>query len=121
MATRIRADVDRLPGYVPGRTIPGAIKLASNEFPEGPLPSGLAAIAEVGPVINRYPDNAVTVLTNRLASKFNVSEDQVAVGCGSATLCLQLIQATCSPTEEVVFPWRSFEAYPHLTQVVGAQ
>src|ERR671910_710540 len=31
MTVRTRADLVALPGYVPGKTIPGAIKLASNE------------------------------------------------------------------------------------------
>jgi histidinol-phosphate aminotransferase len=36
-------------------------------------------------------------------------------------LCERLVQATCGPTDEVVFAWRSFEAYPIITQVVGAR
>jgi histidinol-phosphate aminotransferase len=31
------------------------------------------------------------------------------------------LQATCTPADEAVFGWRSFEAYPILTQVVGAR
>ena len=46
--------------------------------------------------------------------------EQVAVGCGSSALCLQLVQATCADGDEVVFPWRSFEAYPILARVAGA-
>ena len=37
-AALIRPDLDALPSYVPGRSVPGAIKLASNEVPFGPLP-----------------------------------------------------------------------------------
>ena len=36
----IRPDLDALPAYVPGRTIPGAIKLASNEVTLPPPPRG---------------------------------------------------------------------------------
>ena len=43
--------------------------------------------------------------------------DQVAVGCGSVALCQQLVNATCSPGDEVMFAWRSFEAYPIVAQV----
>src|SRR5699024_9225175 len=46
---------------------------------------------------------------------------RIAVGCGSVALCEQLVQATCTPGDEVVFPWRSFEAYPIITHVVGAE
>ena len=35
-------------------------------------------------------------------------------------LCQQLVQATCDAGDEVLFGWRSFEAYPIITQLVGA-
>lgn len=120
MTVRTRADLAQLPGYVPGRTIPGAIKLASNEVSVGPLPSVRDAIADSANAVNRYPDTAATTLVTRIAARFGVDEDHVAVGCGSVSLCQQLIQATCGDGDEVVFGWRSFEAYPILTQVVGA-
>jgi histidinol-phosphate aminotransferase len=120
MSARTRADLDALPGYVPGRTIPGAIKLASNEVSLGPLPSVVDAIAKAAAQINRYPDNGATDLVARLARKLDVADEQVSIGCGSVTLCQQLVQATCTTDDEVMFAWRSFEAYPIITQVVGA-
>ncbi|KAA2262174.1 histidinol-phosphate transaminase [Solihabitans fulvus] len=120
MTVRTRADLAQLPGYVPGRTIPGAIKLASNEVSAGPLPSVVAAIATAATNVNRYPDSAATDLVSRLAAKLGVEPAQLAVGCGSVTLCQQLVQATCGEADEVLFPWRSFEAYPLIVQVVGA-
>ena len=117
----IRADLDTLPAYVPGRTIPGVIKLASNEVPLPPTPPVLAAIAEAASAGNRYPDLAVTTLTERLAEALGVDPNRIAVGCGSVSLCQQLVQATCrEPEDEVVFAWRSFEAYPIVTQIGGA-
>ncbi|PSL55519.1 histidinol-phosphate aminotransferase [Saccharothrix carnea] len=121
MTVRTRADLVALPGYVPGKTIPGAIKLASNEVSAGPLPSVVRAIADAATAVNRYPDTAATDLVARLADKLGVPADQVAVGCGSVTLCQQLVQATCTGADEVVFAWRSFEAYPIITAVVGAR
>ncbi|TQM81778.1 histidinol-phosphate aminotransferase [Saccharothrix saharensis] len=120
MTVRTRADLVALPGYVPGKTIPGAIKLASNEVSAGPLPSVVRAIADAATAVNRYPDTAATDLVARLADKLGVPAEQVAVGCGSVTLCQQLVQATCTEADEVVFAWRSFEAYPLVTAVVGA-
>ncbi|MCP2164435.1 histidinol-phosphate transaminase [Goodfellowiella coeruleoviolacea] len=121
MTVRTRADLDHIPGYVPGRSLPGAIKLASNEVSAGPLPSVVEAIGKAAGEINRYPDNGATELVRHLAAKLAVPESQVAVGCGSVTLCQELIQATCTDRDEVVFGWRSFEAYPVLVRVVGAQ
>jgi histidinol-phosphate aminotransferase len=120
MPAYTRADLATLPDYVPGRSIPGAIKLASNEVSAGPLPSVVAAIADAATAVNRYPDSGANALVARLAERFAVSETQLAVGCGSVSLCQQLVQATCNDADEVVFGWRSFEAYPIVTQVVGA-
>ncbi|MCE7009493.1 histidinol-phosphate transaminase [Kibdelosporangium philippinense] len=120
-SVRPRADLATLPSYVPGRTIPGAIKLASNEVPAGPLPSVAKAIAEAAMQAHRYPDTGAGELTARLAGKLGVAEAQVAVGNGSVSLCQQLIQATCTSHDEVLFAWRSFEAYPIVTHVVGAK
>ena len=121
MTARIRSDLDRLPAYVPGRTIPGAIKLASNEVAAGPLPSVVEAITAASTEVHRYPDSGCGALLARLAQRFGVPEDHLSIGCGSVTLCQQLLQATCTPADEVVYGWRSFEAYPILTQVVGAR
>ncbi|SEP63014.1 histidinol-phosphate aminotransferase [Lentzea xinjiangensis] len=121
MTVRTRADLASLPSYVPGRTIPGAIKLASNEVSAGPLPSVVKAIADAATAINRYPDSGCTELTARLADKLGVPVDHLALGCGSVTLCQQLVQATCTENDEVLFAWRSFEAYPIVTHVAGAR
>jgi histidinol-phosphate aminotransferase len=115
-----RADLESLPKYVPGRTIQGAIKLASNEVPGGPLPSVAQAIAEAAQGINRYPDISSFALIERIARELDVPAERVAIGCGSVSLCQQMIQALCEPGDEVVFPWRSFEAYPIVTQVANA-
>lgn len=69
MTLRTRIDLDELPGYVPGQTIPGAIKLGSNEVSAGPLPSVREAIAGVAAEVNRYLDNAATALLARLATR----------------------------------------------------
>ncbi len=115
-----RADLAALPAYVPGRTVPGAVKLASNEVPGGPLPSVADAIARASREINRYPDMGAWALVDRLSREFDVPTSQVAVGCGSVSLCQQFVQALCAPGDEVLFAWRSFEAYPIVTQVGNA-
>jgi histidinol-phosphate aminotransferase len=120
-AVPTRADLESLPLYVPGRVIPGAIKLASNEVPGGPLPSVAKAIAEAATAVNRYPDSGAQALTDRLTSELGFPASQLAIGCGSVSLCQQLVQAVCAPGEEVLYAWRSFEAYPIVTQVANAR
>ncbi|MGH3823463.1 MAG: histidinol-phosphate transaminase [Pseudonocardiaceae bacterium] len=116
-----RADLDRLPTYIPGRSIPGAVKLASNEVSAGPLPSVVAAISAAAETVNRYPDNGVTALVGRLSTRLDVPESQLTIGAGSVALCQLLVQATCGPADEVLFAWRSFEAYPLISQIVGTR
>lgn len=115
-----REDLSLIPSYVPGKATPGALKLASNEMTQGPLPSVRDAIVDAAAGVNRYPDMAAVDVRATIAGHLGLSTSQVAVGCGSSALCQQLIQATCADGDEVVFAWRSFEAYPIFTQVVGA-
>ena len=121
MSPRLRPDLAGLPRYVPGRTVPGAIKLASNEMPYPPLAAVQEAIAAAAAGTTRYPDIAATALTERLAAKVGTSPDNIAVGCGSVALCQQLAEITCQDGDEILYPWRSFEAYPIVTQVVRAR
>ncbi|MET0188746.1 MAG: histidinol-phosphate transaminase, partial [Pseudonocardia sediminis] len=119
--TLIRPDLDSLPAYVPGRTVPGLIKLASNEVADPPAPAVLEAIARAAADGNRYPDLGVVELTERIGALYDIAPERIAVGCGSVTLCQQLVQVSClGPGDEVMFAWRSFEAYPIVTQIGGA-
>src|SRR5215216_3300597 len=96
MTVRTREDLAGLPSYIPGRSIPGAIKLASNEVAAGPLPSVTKVIADAANAVNRYPDMAAGALIERIARHVGVEVERIAVGCGSVSVCQQLIQATCS-------------------------
>ncbi|HNP16287.1 MAG TPA: histidinol-phosphate transaminase, partial [Terrimesophilobacter sp.] len=55
-----------------------------------------------------------------LAERFGVSRGEVHVGSGSVSILAQLIQAAAGPGDEVLYSWRSFEAYPGLVTVAGA-
>ncbi len=116
----MRPDLESLPVYVPGKTFPGAIKLASNEVAHPPLPSVLKAVSDAATTVNRYPDNGMVLLTDELAKSVGVTPDEVQVGCGSVILCQNLITATSGAGDEVMFGWRSFETYPLATRVAGA-
>jgi len=115
-----RADLGKLPEYIPGRSVPGAIKLASNEVPYGPLPGVVEAITEAAANSHRYPDMAVVALRELIAQRLDVSADRVATGCGSVGLAEHLATATCNDGDEILFSWRSFEAYPIIAAAAGA-
>lgn len=120
MSVKLRPMLATLPTYVPGRTVPGAIKLASNETPYPPLPYVIERISAAAEQLNRYPDNHASALTAALAVRLGVDAEQLAVGCGSVSLCTQLVQAVADADDEVIYAWRSFEAYPIITAVSGA-
>ena len=116
----VRADIAEIPSYVPGKRLADALKLSSNEVAHPPLPAAVAAMAEAAAAANRYPDMGATDLIHAIAKHLKLRPEQVAVGCGSSALCQQLVQITCATGDEVVFPWRSFEAYPIFARVAGA-
>ncbi|KTR96536.1 aminotransferase [Microbacterium testaceum] len=117
---RIRPEIAALPAYRQGRQASAdAFKLSSNENPFDPLPGVLEAI-QAASGINRYPDATAARLRERLAARHGVSPDDVHVGAGSVSLLAQLLLATSGPGDEVVYAWRSFEAYPSLVAVAGA-
>ena len=108
-----------LPAYVPGRKVPGAAVLASNESPYGLLPSVAAVLADQAAGVSRYPDMTSTRLVEAIAAHHGVSAERIAVGAGSVEVCGQLASATVETGDEVVFGWRAFEAYPIITGVAG--
>ncbi|MFY9714508.1 MAG: histidinol-phosphate transaminase [Microbacterium sp.] len=117
---RIRPAIAALAPYRQGKQAgPDAFKLSSNENPFDPLPSVVAALQHTTPV-NRYPDASAGRLRERLAVRYGVDSDQVHVAAGSVSILHQLILATSSVGDEVVYAWRSFEAYPSLPLVAGA-
>ena len=119
---RLRHAVTSLSPYVAGRRATSAhtAPLASNESHFPPLPSVLAEVAASAGRLNRYPDSASVQLRERIADHVGVSADEVAVGPGSVGVLQQIIESVCDAGDEVVFAWRSFEAYPLLVTLAGA-
>ncbi len=115
-----RPDLAQLPSYIPGRSAPGAIKLASNEVPYGPLPGVVEAVTRAASQAHRYPDMAVMELRETLANRYGVAPERVATGCGSVALTEHLVKAACLPGDEIVYSWRSFEAYPIIAAGAAA-
>ncbi|WP_375164219.1 histidinol-phosphate transaminase [Paenarthrobacter sp.] len=124
-----RPVVDRLPKYAAGKP-PAAIegltsyKLSSNENPLPPIPAVLQAIADQTD-INRYPDPLATKLRNALAGFLDVPADDVVTGAGSLGALNQILatfagQNDDGKQDEVIYAWRSFEAYPICVGLAGA-
>ncbi|WP_329185295.1 histidinol-phosphate transaminase [Streptomyces sp. NBC_01428] len=121
---RIRSALDRLVSFKQGqspRSPEGhAFPLSANESPYEPIPAVVRAIQEAALGVNRYPDNTCADLISEISSRFAVPEDSIAVGCGSVGVSQMLLEAVAEPGGEVLYAWRSFEAYPILTRLSGA-
>lgn len=125
LPVRVRPEVAAAPRYVPGRR-PGApvarvARLASNEAPHPPLPSVQEALARSGAALNRYPDPTAAPLREAIGAFLGVAAAQVVAGPGSVALCRLLLETVAGDGDEVLFAWRSFEAYPQLTRLTGAR
>jgi histidinol-phosphate aminotransferase len=121
---RLRAVLAAIPRYVPGRPARDdgrTFKLSSNENPYPPLPSVLEAVARAAATMNRYPDMGSARLVEAIATRLGVPAECVVPGTGSVAVLGHLVQSVCDEGDEVVFAWRSFEAYPIVTQVCGAR
>jgi histidinol-phosphate aminotransferase len=121
-----RPAIAQIPPYVAGRPpAPRAdlttYKLSSNENPYPPLPGVVEAATAAVQTMNRYPDMGNTALYDALSTRLGVPTDHLALATGSVALIYQLVQAFCDPGDEVVFAWRSFEAYPIAVTAAAAR
>ncbi len=129
---RARAVLDSIPAYAPGRSaatggvdasgapVVEAVKLSSNEVAYPTDPAVVAAVASAAETLNRYPDTASAALVAELARKHGVDPAQIVATTGSVAALYHLLAAYCEPGDEVVYAWRSFEAYPIATLIPGA-
>jgi len=124
-----RPVVARLPKYAAGKpptAVEGitAYKLSSNEIPFGPLDTVHQAVVEQSS-LNRYPDPLSTKLREALSQYLDVPAEDIVTGAGSLGALTQILSTFAGQNEdgiqdEVIYAWRSFEAYPILVQTAGA-
>ena len=117
---RLRPEIVALPAYRQGRAVEGGFKLSSNENPFPPLPGVLQAAQAATEVLHRYPNGHAPELSARLAERHHVALEQVIIGAGSVAVLAQIVTAAAGAGDEVVYSWRSFEAYPLLPAMSGA-
>lgn len=100
------------------RTDVTTYKLSSNETHLPPPQDVLAALPESA--VHLYPDPGSTELLAALSQYTAVPAEQLCVGCGSVSLCQNVVQIAAEAGDEVVYAWRSFEAYPIISAIAGA-
>lgn len=125
-----RPVVGRLPKYAAGKPpveVAGleSFKLSSNENPLGPVPAVLELLH--GKLeVHRYPDTTCTALRAALGTFLDVPAEDVVTGAGSLGALNQIMAAFAGQNDdgaqdEVVYAWRSFEAYPICVGLAGAK
>lgn len=125
MSPRLRPEMEGLPAYKAGqrpavRADLETFKISSNENPFPPLPGVLEAVMRSAEHLNRYPDPLSTRLVHALAARFDVPAEHIALGTGSVSVCGQIVDSVAGPGDEILYAWRSFEAYPIWAQIAGA-
>ncbi|OYN84655.1 histidinol-phosphate transaminase [Parenemella sanctibonifatiensis] len=120
-----RSSLAGIPAYAAGKPapqIPGltSFKLSSNEVPFGPLPQAVEAAHAALVAGQLYPDAGAAALRLAIGGFHGLPEDQVLVGSGAVGVLYELLTALCEADDEVVYAWRSFEAYPIAVQLTGA-
>ena len=75
--------------------------------------------------VHRYPDTSCTLLRNALAHFLDVPAEDIVTGGGSLGALNQILAAFAGQNDdgtpdEVVYAWRSFEAYPICVGLAGA-
>ncbi len=122
--------VQQLVPYSPGKPIAELqrelgleqiVKLASNENPLGPGPKAIAAIKAAKSDLARYPDGSGFSLKQVLASRHDISSEQIVLGNGSNEILELLARTFLTPDAEVIFSQHAFAVYPLVTQAVGAK
>lgn len=126
---RPRDVVAALPSYAAGKPPTPAegltpYKLSSNENPLGPVPAAAQAVAEVA-TLHRYPNPGAEELRAALAEDIGVPAEDIVTGTGSLGAFTQLLNAFAGTSQdgsqdEVIYAWRSFEAYPIVVATAGA-
>ncbi len=117
-----RRALDDIPVYKPGKpAVSDHLKLSSNENPYPPLPGVMEqAVKELGRV-NRYPDAGTADLYAALARRYDLPPERFAASTGSVAVLFSLLTAFCEAGDEIIYAWRSFEAYPIGADLTGAR
>lgn len=122
---RLRPALDALPAYVAGRPAPTdgprRWKISSNESPFPPLPEVREAVREAVENGHRYPDMGSAALREAIAAEHGVGPSRICPSTGAVAVTGDLIRALVSEGDEVVYAWRSFEAYPILVGSHGGR
>lgn len=117
--------IKNLKPYVPGRPIEEIQKefgldtihkIASNENPLGPSPKAVEAMIAVTSGLNRYPDIGAIDLRTKIAEKFNVKIENIAVGNGSEGIMANILRSFLCEGDEMITSKATFIGFQVLAR-----
>jgi histidinol-phosphate aminotransferase len=122
-AQYVRAEIQRLEAYVPGRQPrTRMVKLNANENPYPPSPRVLAALAAVGADAARlYPDATAQPVREVAAQVFGVAPDEVLVGNGSDDVLTMVVRAFLDAGDRIAVTDPTYTLYQTIAAMQGAQ
>src|SRR5690606_36180160 len=110
----------------PQLAVPIALNTNENSYPvpDVVVQSITAAVREVAPTLNRYPDREFTELRERLAEYLSrsgtpITADQVWAGNGSNEVLLHLLQAFGGPGRIALGFTPAYSMHPIITRTTG--
>lgn len=117
-----RAEILAMKGYLPGEQPQGGkfIKLNTNENPYPPSPKVMAAIADLGPNLRKYPDPSATAFRHQVGNLFSISPEQVLCGNGSDEILSLVCRLFLEPGRTVRWASPTYLMYETLAQACGA-
>jgi len=122
---RLRPTVRALRPYEPGKPIEEVqrelgldhiVKLASNEYPEGPIPAVKEALRGEIDELHRYPDATWHNLLDVVTTVYPIGRDEVLFGNGANEILELIVHLVAGENEEIVFAHPSFPIYGLLSQ-----
>jgi histidinol-phosphate aminotransferase len=109
--------------YVGGESqLPGrnrVIKLSSNEGAFGAPPAAIAALADAGRQLHRYPDGGMLALRNAIGKTHGLDPARIVCGNGSDEILQLLIQAYGGPGTELIMSAHGFSIYEIAGKIAG--
>ncbi len=118
---KLKANIVAMKAYIPGKTIPGAVKLSSNENPLGPSPEALKAVREALDGVHRYPDGAAAALKTALSQLWGEAPNSIMVANGSDEVFALLAAAWIGPGENAVSARETFSQYRYAVHLFDAE
>lgn len=116
-----RRILSELHEYIPGKSIEGAIKLASNENPLGYSPKLKKALLIHLDHLSRYPESTSLELREKLAEHWELKKENFVVAAGSDQVLTLIADAFIESGDEVLISENTFSQYEYSARLAEAQ